>query len=453
MRKTGGSLSKARLFAAFVCVVVAGASSVAVAQGFAKPLPLDGTVPQERELYAKLRIQERYGITFRPYATVCNDRRRGVANCLAKIITDERGIPLSFGGANADIEGYGPKDLRAAYDVPGVAPGRPIIGIVDAYGYSTALSDLRVYSRQFKLPILPKCKGSVADSPEACLQIVNEKGGKKLPTAEDAGWAAEQAIDLQMAHALCENCSILLVEADTDGFSNLMPAESTAAKLGANVISNSWASAETSGDTALDESFFTHPGVAMTAGTGDHGYAAGVSWPASSPNVVAVSGTSLFLSANGKKYGSEVAWAGDGSGCSAFEARPPWQPSLPGCPDNRTVSDIAVDADPNTGVAIYNSDPQACMGTANCWLELGGTSISAPIVAAMFMLAGGIPADSTQAASALYANRSKRNSHDIVSGSNGTCGFAYLCNAVPGYDGPTGLGSPKGLAIFIALGG
>ena len=110
-------------------------------------------------------------------------------------------------------------------------------------------------------------------------------------------------------------------------------------------------------------------------------------------------------------------------------------------------------ADQNTGVAVYNSDPQTCVGTVNCWFELGGTSISSPIVAAMFMLGGGIQADNTQAASVLYANKSKHNAHDIVSGSNGTCEFAYLCNAVAGYDGPTGLGSPKGLAIFLAPGG
>ena len=328
-------MSKARLFAAFVCVIVTGASSVAIAQGFAKPLPLDRTVPRERELYARLRIQERYGIAFRPYATVCNDRRHGVANCLARIITDERGVPLSFGGTNADIEGYGPRDLRAAYDVPGVAPGRPIIGIVDAYGYSTALSDLRVYSRQFKLPMLPKCKGSVADSPKACLQIVNEKGGKKLPTTEDAGWAAEQAIDLQMAHALCENCSILLVEANTNGDGDLFPSIITAAKLGANAISNSWVGSEQAGDTGVDHSYLTHPGVVITAGTGDHGYAAGVSYPASSPNAVGVSGTSL--SYQPMERSTAAKWPGRETAAVAPRSRPA-RPGSRRCPGARTTA-------------------------------------------------------------------------------------------------------------------
>ena len=357
-------------------------------------------------------------------------------------------MPLSFDRRDGDIQGYSPKQLRAAYSVSGVASGLPIIGIVDAYGYypngfTSARQDLNAYSKQFNLPILPKCKGAIVQSAVPCFQAVNQKGGHKLPTTIDQGWAAEQAIDVQVAHALCENCSILLVEANTNGIADLFSAENTGAKLGANVMSNSWGSSEFSGESSADAQFFTHPGVVMTAGTGDDGYAGGVFYPASSPNVVAVGGTSLFLK-NGKKYLSEAAWSGAGSGCSEFESRPTWQPSLPGCPANRTVGDIAMDADPNTGVAI-------CTGcTTCCWQMFGGTSIGTPIVAGMFAIAGRIPQDTTEPSGILYENVSKTNSRDIVGGSTGDCDFAYLCNAVPGYDGPTGLGSPKGLDIFIA---
>jgi subtilase family serine protease len=411
-------------------------------------LRIDSGVQRERAIYAKLHIEERYGIVFHPYASVCAKRTRHAARCFAKVLTNDAGLPLTFDPAKQDLPGYTPKQLRAAYGVSGVANGAPIIGIVAAYAYPNAVSDLKAYSKQTKLPALANCKGGASGSAEPCIQIVNEKGGNKLPTTVDPSWAAEQAIDLQMAHALCENCSIVLVEADSDGFNDMLPAENTAAKLGATVISNSWGNTETSGDTGLDQSYFNHPGVAIVASTGDEGYAGGVLWPASSPNVVAVGGTTLLLSKNDKKYSSEVAWDGSGSGCSAVEARPSWQPSLPGCPNNRTVSDISVDADPNTGVAIYDSTQ--CSDGASCWFEMGGTSVSAPIVAGMFAVAGTLPPSATQAASILYQNATKKNSRDIITGSNGECGFTYLCNAVAGYDGPTGLGSPRGLDIFIA---
>jgi len=426
---------------------LSGAAYAQTTSSLLRPFPLDRSVARERALYANLHVEERYGIVFRPYAKLCNDKRHGVANCLAEIVTDDTGLPLAFDPSHQPLPGYSPKELRAAYGVSGVASGTPIIGIVDAYGYPNAQDDLKTYSKQTNLPVLPKCKGDVASSSVPCLEIVNQKGGNKLPSTVDPSWAAEQALDLDMAHALCENCSILLVEADTNGGGDIIPAENTAANLGANVISNSWGTSETSGETGLDHSYFTHPGVPMTASTGDDGYAGGVSYPASSPNVVAVGGTSLFLSKNGKKYSSETAWTGAGSGCSEYEARPSWQPSLSGCANNRTVSDIAADADPNTGAAIYDSTE--CVAGGNCWFELGGTSMSAPIVAALYAVAGPVSPDDTQAASILYANVSKKNSRDIVTGSNGTCGFAYLCNAVAGYDGPTGIGTPKGLTIFI----
>jgi subtilase family serine protease len=414
------------------------------------PLPIDRTVADERALYAKLHIQERFGFTFHPYASVCPAATPQSVRCLAKVVTDEAGVPLSFDRAAGDITGYSPKQLRSAYGVSGVASGQPIIGIVDAYGYPWVYSDLKVYSGQFNLPDLPKCHGDIASSPVPCIQVVNQNGGKRLPKTVDDGWATEQSMDVQTAHALCENCSILLVEANTNGFGDILPAENTAANLGASVISNSWGSAEFSTESSGDAQFFTHPGVVMTASTGDHGYAGGVLWPASSPNVIAVGGTSLFLKDNGKKYLLEVAWIGAGSGCSAFEQRVNWQPWLSGCATTRMVSDISADADPNTGAAVYDSNPDTCMGGVVCWFEIGGTSLSSPIVAGLAALAGPIPQTMTQPASILYENASPANSRDIIGGGTGECDIVYFCEAVPGYDGPTGLGTPKGLGIFLA---
>jgi subtilase family serine protease len=433
------------LASAILVVTVSGAAQAQSATGLLGPLPIDKSVARERSLYQKLHIQDRYGIVFHPYASVCRGHARKSANCAAKIVTDDSGTPLTFDPAKQDLPGYSPKELRAAYGVSGVATGQPILGIVDAYADPSALDDLKAYSKQFNLPVLAKCKTDIASSPVPCLQIVNQKGGNKLPTTVDVGWMAEQSLDLDASHALCENCSILLVEADSNQYGDLLPSENTAANLGANSISNSWGNTEASWEGLNDTNYFTHPGVAMTAATGDNGYAGGVWWPASSPDVVAAGGTSLFLSKNGKKYSSEVAWAGAGSGCSAYEARPSWQPILSGCPNNRTVSDISMDADPNTGITIYDSN--GCTDKS-CWYEEGGTSLSAPMVAALYALAG--PLGDDHAPADLYTNVSKQNSHDIVSGSTGTCAFAYLCNAVAGYDGPTGLGSPKGLGIFEA---
>lgn len=436
-------MSKHRLLAVFVGALFAAASSGSFAQtsSLSGALRPDLGVKQERALYAKFRLEERYGIPFQPYASVCPKAAVGRMHCLAKIVTDPSGTPLSFDPAKQTLPGMTPEQLRAAYGVSGVAAGLPIIGIVDAYGDPTALSDLKTYSKQNKLPVLPKCDGDVKSSSVPCLQIVNQKGGNKLPATVDAGWLAEQSLDLAAVHALCENCSILLVEANTNGNGDMLPAENTAASLGANVISNSWGNSEFSVESGLD-SYFTHPGIAITAAGGDNGYSAGLLWPAASPNVVSVGGTTLLMKKN--NYKQEIAWSETGSGCSQYEARPSWQPALSGCPNNRTDNDISVDADPNTGISIYAG--YQC--TSDCWFELGGTSLSAPIVAALYAQAENVPANDSEAADLLYQNATSADLHDITKGSNGTCAFTYLCNALKGYDAPTGLGTPAGLGDF-----
>ena len=204
------------------------------------------------------------------------------------------------------------------------------------------------------------------------------------------------------------------------------------------MVSNSWGSNEFMGETSFDQ-YFNHPGVVITVSAGDSGY--GAEYPAASQYVTAVGGTTLSLGA-GNTYGSESVWSGTGSGCSAYETKPSWQKDT-GC-SRRTVGDVAADADPNTGAAVYDSVPD--QGQSG-WFQVGGTSLSAPLVAAVYALTG-------TAASANYGATPYSASsglHDVTSGSNGGCG-TYLCNAGAGYDGPTGLGTPNGLTAFTAGG-
>jgi hypothetical protein len=207
-----------------------------------------------------------------------------------------------------------------------------------------------------------------------------------------------------------------------------------AVALGANAVSNSYGIAEISFETLVDDSYFNHPGVAITAASGDSGY--GVDYPAASPDVVAVGGTTLVRDSGGAF--SETTWSRTGSGCSAYESKPSWQTDT-GCA-RRTVSDVAAVADPATGVWVndtYGGDPG--------FEIFGGTSVSSPIVASFYALANN-HASSSQLGSVPYAHPSALN--DVVSGSNGSCVPAYLCTAGPAYDGPTGLGTPNGAAAF-----
>ncbi len=252
--------------------------------------------------------------------------------------------------------------------------------------------------------------------------------------AKNAGWALEISLDVEIAHAICPNCKILLVEADSNSLTNLLAAISTGIRLGATVVSNSWGSSEFSGETSY-ETTLNHPGVAITVSSGDNGY--GVEWPAASPFVTAVGGTTLKLDKSNNRI-SETVWSGAGSGCSAYEPKPSWQRDS-GC-TRRTVADVAADADPNTGAAIY--DTVRYQGRSG-WFQVGGTSLASPLIAAVYALAGN--ASTVQYGSYLYSHTS--GLFDITSGSNGTCG-SYLCTGLSGYDGPTGNGSPLGVSAF-----
>ena len=244
-------------------------------------------------------------------------------------------------------------------------------------------------------------------------------------------------------HSICQTCKVLLVEANSASIASLGAAENEAAALGAVAISNSWGSSESSSETNWDSAFFDHPGVAITASSGDGGF--GVEWPAASPDVTAVGGTTLTVG-SGNSYGGESAWADGGSGCSAVETQPAWQAGLGSCP-MRSVADVAADADPNTGAAVYDS--VAYQGQSG-WYQVGGTSLSSPLIASVYALADDTSTISN--GSTPYAYRGTSALHDVTTGSNGTCSASYLCNAGVGYDGPTGVGTPDGITAFAPNG-
>lgn len=284
---------------------------------------------------------------------------------------------------------------------------------------------------------MPSCTTS-----NGCFKKVDQNGGTNYPRA-NSGWALEIALDVQAVHATCPDCKILLVEARSSSLSNLLAAESYAeSQTDVVVVSNSWGAGEFSSEAAYDRYF--NYGKPVTVSSGDSGY--GVEWPAASPNVTAVGGTTLILNSDNKRT-SETVWSGSGSGCSAYEDQPDWQASVPTVAQSsvcshRIVADVAADADPATGAAVYDSYGYAGQ---KGWFTVGGTSLSAPIIAAVYALAG-----NRQGASIVYDNVSSATTYplnDVTGGSNGSCG-TYLCQGASGYDGPTGLGTPIGVGAF-----
>ena len=222
----------------------------------------------------------------------------GMARCHAHIVTDSRGNGLiGQVSPSAMPQGYGPKDLRSAYKITAMGSPSTIVAIVDAFGYPNAEADLAKYRRTFGLP---EC--SVVN---ACFLKYNQLGERKDYPAEQVGWAQETALDLDMASAMCPNCKIILVEANSNSDANLAAAVNEAAALGAHVISNSYGGPER--HTNSYESAYSHPGVAITASSGDEGY--GVEFPAASPHVIATGGTSLFKDPKTARGWSEAAWS------------------------------------------------------------------------------------------------------------------------------------------------
>src|ERR1700729_1780192 len=447
----------------------------------------------------------------------------------------------SIASVSAAEGSYGlrPQDLRAAYfpastELP-EAPTSQTIALVDAYNDPRAHTDLEAYESEFGLTKCPAASSS-------CFEQVNQQGGDALPfpesevarrteltacedlqrtaqeredacenVAEAEGWIVEISTDIEVARAVCQNCKILLVEANGPSPPDLEEAEETAVKLGATEISNSWGGPQ----EAFSSEAFDHPGIVITAAAGDDGYLnwteaeaaeearqakeqtsyfVGADYPASSPDVVAVGGTKLTLDGSTRK--SETVWNEDpdpgkdagagGGGCSETFTAPSWQRAVPdwsqvGCGSKRAVADVSADADPYTGVAVYDSVPSVheangrVVNTPLEWWPIGGTSGASPIIASMFALAGGSH-EVPYPAATLYSHLETTGFYDVTEGGNGRCNDLYvscsgsleplspqfafdcgqgslICNAAPGcgdeyYDGPTGVGAPVGIEAF-----
>jgi hypothetical protein len=434
-----------------------------------------------------------------------------------------------------------PQDLNNAY-FPGETALAPTaspqtIALIDAYNDPKAEADLNVYGNAFGIPAIHKCSGDESD----CFEQVSQAGTSELPfpktetereakevvcltekakessleqesreaacteLVEAEGWAVETSTDIEMARAVCQNCKILLLEANDPRYENLEAAEDEAVELGATEISNSWGGPQEGSNGKA----FDHPGIVITASAGDDGYLnwtgieaaeraeeegertgyfAGANYPATSPDVVAVGGTKLTMSEGIRR--SESVWNEDpslehtnqgagGGGCSLSFTAQPWQQAVPdwsqvGCGSRRAVSDVAADADPYTGVAVYDSVPSIqeepsgeIVNQPLEWWPIGGTSVASPIVASMFALAGGSH-HVEYPAQTLYSHLGSPLLHDVTVGGNGTCDDDYsscsgsmeplspldcgsealICKAAGGYDGPTGVGTPNGLGVF-----
>ncbi|MFL6023308.1 MAG: hypothetical protein ACJ72O_08205 [Marmoricola sp.] len=348
------------------------------------------------------------------------------ASCSAKVmVSDKTGaVPNATTPPGSALT---PTQLRAAYGLTGNATST--VAIVDAYGYPNLERDLGVYRTQFGIPACTRANG--------CLRIIDQNGGTNLPRF-NTGWAGETALDVDAVSAICPGCKIVVVQAKSASIPDLGTAAATAARqAGVVAISNSYGG----GDLADSSygSYYNHPGIAVTASTGDNGYQGG-SFPASSAYVVAVGGTSLTMS--GTSVVSETAWSGAGSGCSTVNAALAGAGAFgTGCA-KRAIADVSAAADPGKGgMAVY----YPTSSRASTWAQVGGTSESSPIIASVFALAGGVAAG-VQANSVPYANAGSLR--DVTAGSNGSCPTTQWCNARTGWDGPTGLGVPNGTGAF-----
>lgn len=348
---------------------------------------------------------------------------------------------LSSNGSSSPSGGISPAQMVQAYgvnainfgSVTGTGAGQTI-ALIDAYNDPKAASDLAAFDSYYGLA-----------APPSFTQL-NQSGGTSLPAnASVGGWGLEESLDIEWAHVIAPQAKIILYEASSNSDSDLISAAATTARNNANVtvVSMSFGGGEDSSETSLD-SVFTSSHVTFVASTGDTGSPAG--YPSYSPNVIAVGGTTLSVSSSGTWMG-ETAWSGSGGGTSTVEAEPAYQQSVQ-TTGSRTTPDVAMDANPGSGVPVYDSYDE---GTSAPWITVGGTSLASPMFAGLIAIAdqgrviNGLsvlntksnPAASntTQALPLLYT-ASQSDFHDVTSGSNG--GYS----AGPGYDEVTGRGSP-----------
>jgi subtilase family serine protease len=342
------------------------------------------------------------------------------------------------------ISAFQPAQIRHAYgfDLVSNQGAGQTIALVDAYDDPNAESDLAVFSQQYKLP--------VASTSNGLFRKVYATGHKP---AGNANWSVEIALDVEWAHAIAPKATIILVEAASNNLSDLLNGVDVAVRNGATVVSMSWESGEFSGERNSDNHFVTN-GVTFLAASGDAG--TGVTYPAASPDVIGVGGTSLTLSPNGN-YLSETAWSGSGGGLSAYEHQPLYQAEF-GIPDDslgaRGVPDVSYNANPGTGYAVYDS---VAISGASGWFQIGGTSAATPQWAAAIAIANSTrtglrKANLSSVDSALYSLAKTNLSGDfhlVTQGDNGSCGA--ICEALAGYDFVTGLGTPRANVLVPAL--
>jgi hypothetical protein len=350
----------------------------------------------------------------------CGPVKAHQARCYALIDRRGQGALTKSG----DPRGYNAIDLRDAYGLDSVPDSGQTVAVVVAYDYPSAEADMNAYRHAFGLPRCTQGSG--------CFTKINQRGQTRDYPSRDQGWAVEAALDLQMISASCPTCHIVLAEADQPSTGALNKATDAAVAAGADVTNHSYGIQEYTGIRGSNR-HYSVDGVTAVSSSGDNGYQP-ATFPASSPDVVSVGGTVLRHSLNARGW-AERAWAYGGSGCSAYFPKPRFQTDR-AC-GNRTIADLSAVAD---AVAVYDTFlPKRYRG----WVEVSGTSISSPFVAGMIGAAGagGIkPGD-------LYGR--PRAFHDIAAGANGFCLRNYICTAKPGYDGPTGWGTPRGLRAFL----
>src|SRR5262245_18018927 len=364
----------------------------------------------------------------------CPRVRARHARCLALYqpqVAVNRAIASGARGAATRPQGWGAADIESAYRLPVSRDPHQTVAVVDAYSAPRLAADLATYRRHYGLPACPTSTG--------CLRIVNQDDNTSPLPVPNPGWGVEETLDVAMVSAACQHCKILVVEASSDLVPDLATAEDTAARLGAQVISNSYG-VQDNGFLQAYARAYRQPGHTIVVASGDSGFTT-ASFPANLGTVTAVGGTQLARASNARGWAERV-WSASGSGCSAYVAKPSWQHD-PHCP-GRTTADVAALA---WNIAIYDSSLPPGTGP---WLKLGGTSAAAPLIAGVYAVARNAATIKPG-----YPYQHPHALHDITTGNNamaGTpataCGRDYLCVAKPGYDAPTGVGTPNGTGSF-----
>jgi subtilase family serine protease len=489
------------MIAAVALLVIPG---VAFADGPAPPRQPTPKPPTTRVDYATV-------------ARVCPEATRNHETCQAL-----RLVPASPSTAGAEAYrpaagaltsgpagGLSPALLQTAYGYSQTGGTGQTVALVDAYNDPNIAADLATFDSEYGLAACTKANG--------CLKVVSQTGSTTaLPTDDTTGWSVEESLDVEAAHSVCPNCHVLLVEANDSGTDNLAAAVKEAAALGATEISNSYSGSEADGSpSSADLADYVHPGIPITASAGDDGYydfdlfgdTSAPGFPASYSTVIAVGGTTLKLSQTGTRLSEEV-WDSDGprdayqndtggeisgatgGGCSILFAAPLWQETLADwgqtqCGSKRLVSDISAVADPFTGFDIYDSYDCGSSCEPTGWLTIGGTSLSSPLIASMYALAGGGYGVKYPALTLYghYKTNPSASLYDVTTGGNGWCGGEgapqcgnpnselgegavdcdyspdgstlatglLACDAGTGYDGPSGVGTPIGLGPFTPI--